>query len=252
MSENKKIVSEPAMSAQQRRFSKGKLGTYKEFVSGSQGWLSFVLFEVYNLLFSWLPALPGFASRTFTLPLFLAKGSGRPTIGRGVTIRQPHLIKIAKGVIVDDYAVLDVRENDESAKEERIAIAKSCFIGRGTTVAAKGGSISLGPAVNIGSDCRIATQTSISIGESTLVAAYCYIGPGNHGKADEGKAMIEQDMELKGGVQIGEHCWIGTRATILDGVKIGNNATIGAHSLVREDVPDGAIAVGCPAKIISK
>jgi len=239
------------MSAQQRRFSQGKLGTYKEFVSGDKDWLSFALFEAYNFLFSWLPALPGFASRTLCLPFFLAAGSARPTIGRGVTVRQPHLIKIKKGAIVDDYAVLDVRAGDSESEELGIEIGESCFIGRGSTVAAKGGSVTLGPAVNIGSDCRIATQTSIKIGESTLIAAYCYIGPGNHGKADDGKAMIEQEMELKGGVEIGKHCWIGTRATVLDGVKIGNNAIIGAHSLVREDVPDGAIAVGCPAKIIT-
>jgi len=239
------------MSAQQRKFSQGKLGTYKEFVSGDRGWLSFALFEAYNILFSWLPALPGFASRTFCLPLFLAKGSARPTIGRGVTIRQPHLISIKKGAIVDDYAVLDVRAGDSDREKVGIEIGESCFIGRGSTVAAKGGSITLGPAVNVGSDCRLATQTSIAIGESTLVAAYCYIGPGNHARGDDQKPMIEREMELKGGVEIGEHCWIGTRATILDGVKIGNNVIIGAHSLVREDVPDGAIAVGCPAKIIS-
>ncbi|MCB0322363.1 MAG: acyltransferase [Bdellovibrionales bacterium] len=57
-------------------------------------------------------------------------------------------------------------------------------------------------------------------------------------------------MELKGGVRIGKHCWIGTRATILDGVTIGDHAVVGAHSLVREDVPPGAVVAGVPAKIV--
>jgi acetyltransferase-like isoleucine patch superfamily enzyme len=57
-------------------------------------------------------------------------------------------------------------------------------------------------------------------------------------------------MDLRGGVTIGEHAWLGTRVTVLDGVKIGRHAVIGAHSLVKDDVPDYAVAVGTPAKII--
>ena len=52
-------------------------------------------------------------------------------------------------------------------------------------------------------------------------------------------------------VRIGSNSWIGTRATILDGVTIGQNAIVGAHSLVKDDVPDGAVVAGTPAKILS-
>jgi acetyltransferase-like isoleucine patch superfamily enzyme len=57
-------------------------------------------------------------------------------------------------------------------------------------------------------------------------------------------------MEIKGGVSIGEHSWLGARVTILDGVTIGKHAIIGAHSLVKEDVPDWGVAVGCPARVV--
>lgn len=51
-------------------------------------------------------------------------------------------------------------------------------------------------------------------------------------------------------VEIGNDVWIGQEAMIMKGVKIGNGAVIGARSIVTQDVPEYAIAVGIPAKII--
>ena len=46
---------------------------------------------------------------------------------------------------------------------------------------------------------------------------------------------------------IGAGAWLGAGAKILDGVTIGDRAIVGAGAVVREAVPDGAIAVGVPA-----
>lgn len=51
-------------------------------------------------------------------------------------------------------------------------------------------------------------------------------------------------------VEIGNDVWIGQEAMIMKGVKIGNGAIIGARSIVTENVPDYAVVVGIPAKII--
>lgn len=58
------------------------------------------------------------------------------------------------------------------------------------------------------------------------------------------------DAMTKGETIIGNDVWIGYGATIMSGVKIGNGAVIGANAVVACDVPDYAIAVGNPAKII--
>lgn len=51
---------------------------------------------------------------------------------------------------------------------------------------------------------------------------------------------------------IGDNCYIGTGATILGPVHIGNNVIIGAGSIVTKDIPDNCTVAGNPAKIISK
>ena len=53
-------------------------------------------------------------------------------------------------------------------------------------------------------------------------------------------------------VTIGDNCWIGGNATILPGVKIGNNVTIGAGSVVVKDMTSDCVAVGNPAKVVKK
>ena len=52
------------------------------------------------------------------------------------------------------------------------------------------------------------------------------------------------------GFEIGDNCYIGTGTVILGPIKIGNNVTIGANSTVIHDVPDNAVVVGSPAKIV--
>lgn len=51
-------------------------------------------------------------------------------------------------------------------------------------------------------------------------------------------------------VTIGNNCWIGGSVTILPGVSIGDNVTIGAGSVVVKDIPSNCVAVGNPARVI--
>lgn len=51
-------------------------------------------------------------------------------------------------------------------------------------------------------------------------------------------------------IRIGNNCWIGGSVTVLPGVTIGDNCTIGAGSVVTHDIPDNSIAVGNPCKVI--
>lgn len=70
-----------------------------------------------------------------------------------------------------------------------------------------------------------------------------------------GNTQIYQNVSIAGrnnrGVPtIGENVFIGAGACILGGIKIGNNAMIGANAVVITDIPDNAVAVGIPAKVV--
>jgi acetyltransferase-like isoleucine patch superfamily enzyme len=240
-------MNEPALSPQQKELSdpsRSNLERYREFAVGKNSWAYLAWYEFAMLIGSNLPGILGFGFRSAVYPSLFRAHGGKGAIGRGVTIRRPKQIKIGKGVLIDDYAVLDVRGDDGCIEIEDYA-----SIGRFTTVVAKQGKIIIKSAANISSYCRLATQSKLEIGESVLVAAYAYLGPGNHQEGDEKEPLIKRAMEIKGGTTIGDHSWIGAHATVMDGVTVGERAVIGAYALVREDVPAGKKALGIPAKI---
>ena len=108
---------------------------------------------------------------------------------------------------------------------------------------------------------------------------FCHIGKNvyinfNFGMVDDGDIFIDDDVmigpnvtlisgthpndpdarhalwQYTAPIHIERNAWIGAGATILPGVTIGENAIIGAHSLVNKDIPANAIAVGNPCKVL--
>lgn len=131
-----------------------------------------------------------------------------------------------------------------------------------------------GDDVKVGKKCRfigwIECGRHISIGEGAyfvssraklIIEDNCVFGPnvtiytGDHathviGKhildiSDEDKEKLEGEFDLD--VVIEEGCWIGTRAIILKGVRVGKGSVIGAGAIVTKDVPPYSIYVGVPS-----
>ena len=63
-------------------------------------------------------------------------------------------------------------------------------------------------------------------------------------------AHISPNAALAGNVEVGEGTHVGIGASVIQGIKIGKWATIGAGAVVIKDVPDFAVVVGSPARII--
>lgn len=94
-------------------------------------------------------------------------------------------------------------------------------------------------AVQIQAEVSIGNNSSIHMG--TLVGHETTIGD---------STFIAHAVSISGEVEIGDGVTIGTNSTILPRVKVGNWATIGAGAVVIKDVPDFAVVVGNPAKVI--
>lgn len=113
------------------------------------------------------------------------------------------------------------------------------------------GTLVLGDRVNLMSPCKVggSSKYAVTIGSDTWVAPNAYIVPTTH--AYKRRDTIISEQGIRGGdITIGEDCWIGINAVISPGVTIGKGAVIGANSVVTKDIPEYAIAVGAPAKVI--
>lgn len=114
--------------------------------------------------------------------------------------------------------------------------------------------------------CRLSGDPKIIIGNNFYLNAYCHllgnisfgdnvmVGPKtviwgrDHGMV-LGSPMNSQP-HIKADIKIGSDVWIAANVTILKGVTIGNGAVIGAGAVVTKDIPEYAIAVGNPARVV--
>ena len=115
----------------------------------------------------------------------------------------------------------------------------------------QGGNISIGVDTFLHPRCQVmAYKGDISIGDHVAIAPNCAFYAYNHG-LQPGELIKRQPLETKGGIQVGDDAWLGFGVIVLDGVSIGKGAVIGAGSVVVNDIPAHAIAVGNPARVVS-
>ncbi len=146
---------------------------------------------------------------------------------------------------------------------------KNISIGRQTCIQAysvlgcwaKHNSDQFNPSIVIGDQCSIgefnhlSAINNITIGNGLLTGRFVIISDNNHGGLSNEEANISpshRELVSKGGILIGNNCWIGDKATILGGVTIGNNVIVAANSVVTKSIPNNCIVAGIPAKIIKK
>jgi lipopolysaccharide O-acetyltransferase len=113
----------------------------------------------------------------------------------------------------------------------------------------------IGDNVQINDYVHIAVAKGIYIGENTLIASKVFISDHNHGNYSSinqsfpNSNPISRELFSKE-VKIGKNVWIGEFVSILPGVTIGDGTIIGSMSVVTKDIPENAIAVGSPARVI--
>jgi maltose O-acetyltransferase len=109
-----------------------------------------------------------------------------------------------------------------------------------------GFNIQLGEGVFINFGCVILDVATVRIGARTQIGPLVQILAADHPRDPAERAT---GLEFGRPVQIGRNVWIGGGAIVLPGVTIGDDALVGAGSVVTRDVPAGATAFGNPARV---
>ena len=111
-----------------------------------------------------------------------------------------------------------------------VIMSRSVVVSEGVIVAA--GSV-LTVEIQIGAHVHI--DTSCTIGHETVIGSFVRLNPSS---------------SVAGNVILKDFSYVGSNATIIQGLTIGCNTTIGAGAVVVGDLPDNVVAVGNPAKVI--
>lgn len=108
-----------------------------------------------------------------------------------------------------------------------------------------GFNIHLGAGVFLNFNCVILDVVEVVIGQGTQVGPAVQIYSADHPRDPSRR---REGLEFGRPVRIGRNVWIGGGAIILPGVTIGDDALVGAGSVVTRDVPEGATVFGNPAR----
>ena len=242
-------IEKGVLSEELHGSSSSALGRYrKKVLGGRSGTFRLLQYELANLLVMNLGGGLGYLVRRWLLsPLFEGCGPGL-ILGKGLVIRKPGQIKIGSRVAIDDFTLLDGGVEQETA----ITIGSDSVISKGCVIQAKTRPLIMGKNCDIGAHTILSSVGGILLADSVLIAGNCYIGGGRYHIEDLDMPIMYQGLYSRGPVQIGAGSWIGASVTILDGVAIGKGCVIGAGSLVSRDVPDYAVAVGAPARVVQQ
>lgn len=111
----------------------------------------------------------------------------------------------------------------------------------------------MGVNIHVGDDfltnynVTILDMATVTIGNNVWLGPNVGIYAVAHPMEAKGR---EQKLGIAKPITIGDNVWIGGNSVVLMGVTIGRNAVIGAGSVVTHDIPDNAVAVGSPARVI--
>ena len=108
-----------------------------------------------------------------------------------------------------------------------------------------GKNIHIGKHVFINMGCKFQDQGGIFIGDGTLIGHNVVLATLNHAKSP-----MDRSTMIPAPIHIGKRVWIGSNATILPGVTIGDGAIVAAGAVVTKDVPENTIVSGVPAKVM--
>lgn len=120
---------------------------------------------------------------------------------------------------------------------------------------------SFSPHISIGNNCdfgeynHITCVNSITVGNGVLTGRWVTITDNSHGSFSPEELMIspiERNVISKGPVIIEDNVWIGDKATILPGVRIGTGVIIAANAVVTKSVPAYTMVAGNPAHVVKK
>ena len=186
----------------------------------------------------------------------LAHGMLRLRVCRAVFVHPtaiiicPSKIHFGKGLNVGYRCYID------ALSKGGLTMGDNVSMGNYTTIRLTGSLKRIANYIRIGNNVGLGTHGYygcgvgfLEIGDNTIFGNYVSIHPENHNYEDSDIPIREQGVSGKG-IVIGANCWIGAKATILDGTRLGDGCIVAAGAVVKGIFPDKSIIGGVPAKII--
>lgn len=165
----------------------------------------------------------------------------------------PEIIEVLNGVKDKLKAYNNLRPTDLEAREKAIReLLGSCgskpFVNQ-PFLCDYGVNIKVGERFFSNFNFTVLDEAYVTIGDDVFIGPNVSLYTACHSTNPVERNSRQEWAEP---ITIGNNVWIGGSVTVLPGVTIGDNCTIGAGSVVTRDIPANSIAVGNPCRVIKK
>ena len=231
-----------------KEITKGSaFGAYRALMYGQMSLGMIVWAEILYTLLGGLGGALGLFLRAKLYPALFRSCGRKVVFGKNVTLRHPHKIVLGDGVVLDDNSVVDAKGADNAG----VILRDRVYVGRNTILYCKNGDIEIGENVSFSANCIVFSSNKLVMKKDSVVAAFAYLLSGGEYDLDDPTPFaLQKGTCTKGPLEIGEDCWIGAGAQVLDGASLGDRCVLGAGAVANKPLPANSVAVGVPARVV--
>jgi acetyltransferase-like isoleucine patch superfamily enzyme len=140
--------------------------------------------------------------------------------------------------------VLDAFRDGRLELDENVTLLAGCWL-----TLPDQARLRIGRGVYVNGNVMLHAYERIEIGDFTAISRGSIITDAGHRFDDPERPFLKQGMEVRTPTIIGKNVWVGANSAVM-GVTLGDGCVVGANSVVTRDVPEYAIAVGAPARVV--
>lgn len=132
-------------------------------------------------------------------------------------------------------------------KEMFAEIGEGCYIEPPLRSNFGGHHVHFGSNIYANYNLTLVDDTHIYVGDNTMFGPNVVLATAGHPITPE---LRRRGLQYNMPIRVGCNCWLGAGVIVLPGVTIGDNAVIGAGSVVTKDIPSNVVAVGNPCRVL--
>jgi acetyltransferase-like isoleucine patch superfamily enzyme len=166
-----------------------------------------------------------------------------------VRVRGKRYIQLGRGATLDRGAVVDGYSRRGVRIGARTRIGSFTVISCTSHLSLFGEGCSIGADSGIGDYGWIGAAGGVTIGSNVIMGQFVSFHSQEH-EFEDPTTPIRQQGTTQQGIVIGDDCWVGARATFLDGSSVGEGCVIAAGSVVRGEIPPFSVIAGVPARVV--
>jgi acetyltransferase-like isoleucine patch superfamily enzyme len=170
-------------------------------------------------------------------------------LGRRVELYNRKAISLGRGVSIGKDSTIDGYARDGVRLAPGSRLGSHCVVTCTSHASRYGVGFSLGSNSGLGDGTHVGASGGVSIGADVIGGPFVSFHSQEH-SFDDGQVPIRLQGTTERGITVADNCWIGARATILDGTIIGPGSVVAAGAVVRGEFPGRSLIAGVPAKVL--